>query len=87
MNEAPPQPKDSFRVVLTLNIRMPRLDTVLLEAIRAQDRNSDLKRISRTAYKNLFYEKRILIKGQCAKPSSSLAVGITYVDILGFSEE
>lgn len=87
MNEAPPQPKDSFRITLVLNIRMSRLDTVLLEAIRGQDRNSELKRISRTTFKNLFYEKRVLIKGQCAKPSSSLAVGTTYVDILGYSEK
>ena len=60
---------------------------VLLEAIRAQEKNDELKRISRTAYKALFNEKKILIKGQAAKPSSALAAGITYVDILGFSDK
>lgn len=86
-SNVPEQPENSFRIVLTLNHKQPRLDTILLEAIRAQDKNDELKRISRTAYKALFNEKRILIKGQCAKPSSSLAAGVTYVDILGYSEE
>ncbi|RYZ95794.1 MAG: hypothetical protein EOP11_24360 [Proteobacteria bacterium] len=86
MTHIPEQPPESFRLILTLNHRHPRLDTLLLEAIRGQDANDELKRISRTAYKALFNEKRILIKGQCAKPSSSLAAGITYVDILGYVE-
>lgn len=84
--EQPKQPENSVRITLVLNIRMPRIDTVLLEAIRAQSKNDDLKRISRTAYKQLFYDKRIVIKGQAAKPSSALAVGTTYVDILGYEE-
>jgi hypothetical protein len=84
MSNIPEQPKNSFRIILTLNQKLPRLDTVLLEAIRGQDDNLELKRISRTAYKTLFNEKRILIKGQAAKPSSGLAAGITYVDILGY---
>lgn len=82
----PEQPENSFRIVLTMNSRQPRLDTILLEAIRAQEKNPELKRISRTTFKDLFYEKRILIKGQCAKPSSSVATGTTYVDILGYAE-
>jgi hypothetical protein len=83
----PEQPPESVRLTLVLNHRQPRLDTILLEAIRAQEKNLELKRISRTAYKTLFNEKKILIKGQAAKPSSSLAAGTTYVDILGYEEE
>lgn len=60
------------------------MDVILLEAIRGQEDNLELKRISRTAYKELFNQKKILIKGQAAKPSSALAKGITYVDILGY---
>ncbi len=86
MSHVPDQPENSFRVVLTLNHRQPRLDTLLLEAIRAQEENSELQRISRTAFKTLFNEKKILIKGQAAKPSSSVAAGTTYVDILGFEQ-
>lgn len=84
MNSAPPKPAGSFRVVLQLNIRVPRLDNVLLEALRAQTENAELQRVSRSVFKKLFNEKKILIKGQPAKPSSGLAVGTTYVDILGF---
>ncbi|MGZ3695844.1 MAG: hypothetical protein ACXWQO_17265 [Bdellovibrionota bacterium] len=85
-DHTPKQPENSFRIVLTVNKRMPRLDALLLEAIRAQDKNDELKRISRTVFKGLFNDKKILIKGQAAKPSSSLATGTTYVDILGYSE-
>jgi hypothetical protein len=74
----------AFRITLTLSSPQPRLDTVLLAEIRAQDRNLELKRISRTAYKKLFDEKRITIKGQNARPSSGLHTGTTDVDILGF---
>lgn len=83
-DNVPEQPANSFRVILTLNKKLPRIDTVLLEAIRNQEDNLELKRISRTAYKALFNEKKILIKGQAAKPSSALAAGTTYVDILGY---
>lgn len=83
---APEQPAGSFRVELSLNRKQPRLDTHLLEAIRAQEQNQKLKRLSRTAFKALFNDKKILIKGQAAKPSSGLAAGITYVDILGFEQ-
>ncbi len=84
MEYAPDQPKNSVRIILKLGQRMPRLDTLLLEAIRAQEDNLELKRISRTQYKQLFSEKRVLIKGQPAKPSSSVAAGTTFVDILGY---
>lgn len=87
MSHIPEQPPASLRLTLTLNHKQPRLDTILLEAIRGQEQNLELKRISRTAYKALFNEKRILIKGQCSKPSSALAAGTTYVDILGYEAE
>jgi hypothetical protein len=80
-NEAP---ANSFRVTLTVLTAKPRIDQVLLEALRAQSRNTILKRISRTEFKDLFKRKRILIKGQPATPSSALASGTTEVDILGF---
>ena len=85
MNNIPEQPDNSFRVVLVLNHKAPRLDSLLMESLRAQDRNDDLKRISRSNFKKLFNEKKILIKGQCAKPSSAIAAGTTYIDILGYT--
>jgi hypothetical protein len=85
MIQPPTQPANSFRVVVDLGHRQ-RIDTVLLAEIKAQDRNVTLKNISRTAYKKLFKDKRILLKGQSAVPSSLLATGVTYIDILGFSE-
>lgn len=80
----PEQPANSFRIVLELNRAESRMDTVLLNALREQKENINLKNISRTAFKELFLSGKILIKGQRAKTSSSLAKGITYVDILGF---
>lgn len=80
----PPRPDNSFRIVLTLTTRASRMDNVLLPALKAQKENLDLKNISRAALKELFLSGRIQIKGQRAKPSSALAVGVTYVDILGF---
>ncbi len=80
----PPRPKKSFRIILDLSSRAPRLDTVLLQALRDQDENMELKHISRAAYKKLFDDKKIHIKGQNTRPSSSVATGLTYVDILGF---
>lgn len=87
LHEPPPTP-GAFRVKLVMNTRQPRLDVHLLEALRGQDENPDLKRISRTQFKKLFDEKKILIKGQPAKPSSSLNTGTTYVDLIfeGFNE-
>lgn len=80
----PEKPAKSFRVTLNLESPESRMDNVLLTALREQDENQVLKNISRTALKDLFNEKKILIKGQRAKSNSSLAKGTTYVDILGF---
>jgi hypothetical protein len=80
----PPRPAKSFRVVLNLNYRADRMDNVLLEALKNQDENLSLKIISRGALKDLFTNSRVLIKGQRAKSNSSIAKGLTYVDILGF---
>lgn len=80
----PKQPKNSFRITIDLNKRVSRMDTVLLTALKEQKENLDLKNISRGQLKELFMTGRIEIKGQRAKPSSALAAGITYVDILGY---
>lgn len=80
----PARPPKSHRVVLTLNYRAERMDTVLLQALHDQTENLSLKVISRGALKDLFTNSRILIKGQRAKSNSSIAKGITYVDILGY---
>lgn len=84
MTSVPPQPENSFRIALELEYPEARMDSVLLTALREQNENEKLKNISRGALKDLFNEKRIMIKGQRAKSNSSLAKGITYVDILGF---
>jgi hypothetical protein len=80
----PPQEPNSFRVVLELNSSQKRLDNVLLAALREQKENIDLKNISRTDFKDLFKNGQVLIKGQKARTSSSVAKGRTYVDIVGF---
>ncbi|MCM2277241.1 MAG: hypothetical protein NDJ89_04140 [Oligoflexia bacterium] len=80
----PAQPPHSFRVTLVLTSPRPRLDQVLMEELRKQNRNHFLRNLSRTEFKELFKKKRIRIKGQPATPSSSLARGTTYVDILGY---
>jgi hypothetical protein len=80
----PAQPENSFRIAINLDHAEPRIDNVLLNALREQNENDTLKAMSRTLLKNLFAEKRILIKGQRAKSSSALAKGTTYVDILGY---
>ena len=84
MENVPPVPPNSFRVILKQLSRGGRLDSALMEALRNQKENLTLKNITRTQFKALFEEKRIQIKGQPAKPSSSLAAGVTYVDLLGF---
>jgi hypothetical protein len=84
MSTIPEQPANSFRIALNLEKPESRMDNVLLNALREQDENQVLKNISRGALKNLFTEKRIVIKGQRAKSSSALAKGTTYVDILGY---
>lgn len=80
----PPRPPKSVRIVIELNRSENRLDTILLNAIRDQSENLNLREISRVAFKELFTSGRVVIKGQRARPSSSLAKGITYVDILGY---
>ncbi len=84
MSTVPVPTPNAFRVTLTLDYPASRMDNVLLKALREQDENEELKNISRAALKELFLQKKILIKGQRAKSSSALAKGTTYVDILGF---
>ena len=81
-NHVPPQPANSVRITLDLTVAEPRLDNALLKVIK---HNKDLEfgEISRSTLKKLFSEGKIQIKGQNARPSSSIAAGITYVDILG----
>jgi hypothetical protein len=86
MDHVPPVPPNSFRVVLEQSIPGGRLDSALMEALRNQSENPDLKALSRGKFKELFAEKRIQIKGQPAKASSTLARGTTYVDLLGFGK-
>jgi hypothetical protein len=80
----PAQPADSFRIAINLEYAESRIDNVLLNALREQNENDTLKAMSRTLLKDLFANKRIMIKGQRAKSSSALAKGTTYVDILGY---
>lgn len=80
----PPRPPKSYRIVLELNRSEKRLDTVLLAAIKQCNDNLNLREITRTKYKELFNNGQILIKGQRATPSSAVAKGITYVDILKY---
>lgn len=82
MEKIPEQPANSFRIALNLDYPESRMDNVLLNALREQDENMTLKNISRTALKDLFNQKKIMIKGQRAKSNSALAKGTTYVDIL-----
>jgi ribosomal 50S subunit-recycling heat shock protein len=67
-----------------LNSAQRRLDVVLSAAIKAQNENLNLREISRTQFKELFRSGKIQIKGQRATPSSALAKGTTYIDILGY---
>jgi hypothetical protein len=78
----PEQPKNSFRVVLEVFKAEKRLDNILLQFLREQDENIDLKNISRTEFKDLFKDGKVMIKGQKARTSSAVAKGVTYVDIL-----
>jgi hypothetical protein len=83
MNEfVPTQPAKSHRIVLDLLVRQKRLDTVLLEALKNQESGAKYQLVTRTQFKDLFKEGRITIKGQRAGPSSALAKGVTYIDIL-----
>jgi hypothetical protein len=80
----PPQPEKSFRITLDLDRAQDRLDSCLLAAMKAQTQQPSLSQMSRSKFKHLFNSGHVLIKGQRAKPTSSLAKGITYVDILGY---
>jgi hypothetical protein len=82
----PAQPQNCFRVTLNLPSQRGRLDGVLMEELRKQNRCLALKIVSRTEFKELFKKKRIRIKGQAATPSSSIAQGTTFVDIIGYQE-
>lgn len=82
MDIIPEKPANAFRVTLNLNYPESRMDNVLLNALREQDENENLKTISRSVLKELFNQKKVMIKGQRAKSNSSLAKGTTYVDIL-----
>lgn len=78
----PPQPPQSFRLVLELNSRASRMDNTLLAALKEQKEDLNLRVITRQGLKKLFSDGRVQIKGQRARPSSGLAKGLTYVDIL-----
>ena len=81
-DRVPPRPPKSTRIVLELGRSEKRLDNVLLAALREQNENPTLKLISRVDFKELFNSGKVLIKGQRARPSSGLAAGTTYVDIM-----
>ncbi len=83
-NNIPELRENAVRVTIELNWPEKRLDNVLLDKIRTQGENLSLKTISRSTLKQLFANGKIQIKGQNARPSSSLAKGITYVDILDY---
>ena len=78
----PEQPENSFRVTIELETPEPRLDSVLMDALKKQTENEELSLISKTHLKRLFTDKRVLIKGQNAKAKSPLNCGVTFVDIL-----
>ena len=82
MNHIPELKANAFRLALTISVKGTRLDGELMKALRSQSENLDLKNISRDQFKKLFQAKKILIKGQPAKPASALAAGVTYVDVL-----
>jgi hypothetical protein len=85
MNDRIPlQPPQSFRVIIEVHTRLSRMDNKLLMVLKEQTENPTLQAISRNALKQLFLDGRVQIKGQRAKPSSAIAKGITYVDILGY---
>ncbi|HXH74298.1 MAG TPA: hypothetical protein VNJ08_04990 [Bacteriovoracaceae bacterium] len=81
-NEPTILPTGAFRIAITLDHQESRMDNVLLNSLREQEENMELKMVSRSALKEMFNNKKIMIKGQRAKSSSALAKGTTYVDIL-----
>lgn len=80
----PAKQEGCFRVAINLEKPTDRMDLALLEVLNNQDENAELKKISKKGLKNLFEEKKIFIKGQRARAKSSLASGLTYVDIEGY---
>lgn len=76
----PNVPNNATRIVIELTWPESRLDNVLLEKIRNEE-DAKLRSISRGTLKKMFHEGKVQIKGQNAKPSSSLAKGTTYVDL------
>ena len=52
----PPQPPKSYRVVLDLVKSEKRLDNILLNALRTQKDNLNLKILTRGAFKKLFQD-------------------------------
>ncbi len=80
--KTPQQPENSFRVTLELQAPQPRLDIILIDALKQQNENESLSGISKAHLKRLFTEKKVLIKGQRAKAKSSVNSGTTSVDIL-----
>ena len=83
----PQEQLGAYRIRLELKTPRPRLDQVLLEEIRKVQDNINLKTLSRSSLKELFKKKRIRIKGQAATPASSLAAGVTFIDILGYGKK
>ena len=80
--KTPEQPENSFRITLELDTPQERLDLTLLEALKNQTENESLNKMSKTLLKKFFINKKILIKGQTAKPKSTVNSGTTFVDIL-----
>ncbi len=78
----PEQPENSFRIKIELDTPEPRLDVVLMDALLNQNENETFSTISKAHLKRLFNDKKVLIKGQNAKPKSTLNSGTTYIDIL-----
>lgn len=78
----PVKPPQSFRLTIELNSRASRMDNILLAALKDQKEDLNLRIITRQGLKNLFNDGKVQIKGQRARPSSALAKGITYIDIL-----
>ena len=73
-------------MVLDLHRSEKRIDSVLLAALKEQKENLNLRIMTRGLFKQLFLDGKILIKGQRARASSAVSKGITYVDILGYSQ-
>ena len=76
--------ENAYRITLELSSYEPRLDSVLMKACRNETKNPKLQAITRAQFKTLFKGKKIIIKDQPARASSSLSSGTTYVDIVGF---